>query len=122
MLAQEADEEPFLENEVEEVDVALNNEEMDFDDGDSDDELIDNRRLPDAQAPARWQPRQPAQFANNNNLGARHQALLMMREPINFEDYEKPDNFPIRIAALLGCLAITSIIVSSIFFVVPGIY
>lgn len=45
----------------------------------------------------------------------------MMQEPINFEDYKKPDNFQIRIAALLECLAITFIMVSSIFFVVPCI-
>lgn len=68
---------------------------------------------------ARWQPQQPAHI-DNNHLGARHQALLVMREKINFEKYDRPDNFSLRIVGLLVCLSITAILVSGLFFVVPG--
>jgi E3 ubiquitin-protein ligase MARCH6 len=61
----------------------------------------------------------PARGAEENNLAARHQALLMIREPYHFEDYERPDCFPLRIVALLCCLALTTVGVSFLFFTVP---
>uniref|UniRef100_A0A915CR39 RING-type E3 ubiquitin transferase n=1 Tax=Ditylenchus dipsaci TaxID=166011 RepID=A0A915CR39_9BILA len=56
---------------------------------------------------------------NNNHLAARHQALLMMREPTNYEAYKKPEWFGARIAGLLVCLAVTAVIISYLFFVLP---
>ncbi|KAI1724776.1 RING-variant domain-containing protein [Ditylenchus destructor] len=59
------------------------------------------------------------QQMENNHLAARHQALLMMREPANYEEYDRPDHFPLRICGLLMCLALTAILVSFMFFLIP---
>uniref|UniRef100_A0A915E4W5 RING-type E3 ubiquitin transferase n=1 Tax=Ditylenchus dipsaci TaxID=166011 RepID=A0A915E4W5_9BILA len=56
---------------------------------------------------------------NNNHLAARHQALLMMREPTKHEAYKKPEWFGARIAGLLVCLAVTAVIISYLFFLLP---
>jgi hypothetical protein len=65
------------------------------------------------QAPAPAQP-QP------NNLADRHQALLQAREAHEAEPYVRPDHFCLRLIALLVCVAITSILLSLILLVVPG--
>lgn len=55
-----------------------------------------------------------------DNLAARHHAFLLIREPTHIEAYEKPRLFPLRIVALLGCLAITAVAISLLFFTIPG--
>lgn len=62
------------------------------------------------------------QHRQENLLAARHQALLMMRDVSEYTDYERPDMFAARIVALLLCLAATAVIVSFMFFVLPGIF
>jgi hypothetical protein len=78
----------------------------------------------DEQEPADQNGR-PAGQANplapqQNNLGDRHQALLMVRETQEVEPYFRPDHFYLRLIALLICVAITSILLSLILLVVPG--
>lgn len=55
-------------------------------------------------------------------LAAQHQALLLVREPQGFQAYQRPPHFPIRIVALLIALSITSVLMSSVVYVVPGKY
>uniref|UniRef100_A0A914DC05 RING-type E3 ubiquitin transferase n=1 Tax=Acrobeloides nanus TaxID=290746 RepID=A0A914DC05_9BILA len=79
---------------------------------------------PEAEANANPQPPPPQQQAPaagvvEDNLAARHHAFLMIREPANVETYEKPPYFPLRIIALLGCLAITAITISFLSFTIP---
>ncbi|KAI1713560.1 RING-variant domain-containing protein [Ditylenchus destructor] len=80
-------------------------------------ELDDNGDEEAPPAPAA--PVAQRQQMENNHLAARHQALLMMRGPANYEEYDRPDHFPLRICGLLMCLALTAILISFMFFLIP---
>lgn len=62
----------------------------------------------------------PAEPANARlALAAQHQALLLVREPQGVQAYVRPPYFPLRIAALLVALSLTSMIASVFLCVVP---
>lgn len=63
---------------------------------------------------------QAQQQRQENHLAARHQALLMMRDVSDYEDYERPDMFALRIIALLLLLSITAVSISFLLFLMPG--
>ncbi|KAH7728462.1 E3 ubiquitin-protein ligase MARCH6 [Aphelenchoides avenae] len=92
------------------------------DESDSDSDEDDGEAQPAEQNNAQAQQAVAARnapAADDNNLAARHQALLMIREPYHFEAYERPDYFPLRIVALLCCLSLTAIAISFLFFTIP---
>lgn len=60
------------------------------------------------------------QQRQENHLAARHQALLMMRDMTDYEDYECPNMFVLRIIVLLICLSITAVAISFLMFLLPG--
>lgn len=65
---------------------------------------------------------QPAAVVQQlNNLADRHQALLVAREAPEVEPYFRPNHFYLRLIALLTCVAVTSVILSLVLLVVPGI-
>lgn len=55
-----------------------------------------------------------------NDLAGRHHALLIVRENQEIETYNRPNNFHLRLAALLLCLALTIVLLSLILLVIPG--
>lgn len=63
---------------------------------------------------------QAQQQRQENHLAARHQALLMMRDVLDYEDYERPNMFALRIIILLILLSITAVTISFLLFLVPG--
>ncbi|CAD5209375.1 unnamed protein product [Bursaphelenchus xylophilus] len=64
-------------------------------------------------------PGNDPQEGNEQDLAARHHAMLMIREPANIQNYDRPDHFQLRLVALIGCLALTLVFAASFFFVVP---
>uniref|UniRef100_A0A914HHT7 RING-type E3 ubiquitin transferase n=1 Tax=Globodera rostochiensis TaxID=31243 RepID=A0A914HHT7_GLORO len=53
------------------------------------------------------------------NLGAQHQALLRFRDASVPEDYVQPNFFPLRVTLLLVFVALTAVVISLIFFLLP---
>lgn len=57
---------------------------------------------------------------DGGGLAAQHQALLHVREPQGSQTYSKPAFFGIRIFVILIALAVTSVLFSTLFYVVPA--
>ncbi|CAJ0574367.1 unnamed protein product, partial [Mesorhabditis spiculigera] len=58
-------------------------------------------------------------LVNGGGLAAEHQALLLVREPTNFEPYQRPNYFALRIVALLVALGASSTLASTLAFIFP---
>ncbi|CAD5206513.1 unnamed protein product [Bursaphelenchus okinawaensis] len=85
---------------------------------------LDNYLLPNDDTEDQGNQNRPAnndrrEGNNPQDLAARHHAMLMIREPVNIQTYERPDNFQLRLTALIGCLALTLVLFASLCFVVP---
>lgn len=66
------------------------------------------------------QPPIVAPVGINNNLGAEHQALMLIREPMGFQSYEKPSWFTVRILLLLFAMAASTVLASFVALTFPG--
>ncbi|CAJ0946411.1 unnamed protein product, partial [Mesorhabditis belari] len=55
----------------------------------------------------------------NGGLAAEHQALLLLREPMIYEPYQRPSVFPLRIIALLVALSVSATFISTLCFIIP---